>query len=200
MTVIHHGTPMTPRAALLDVLADRAGCVSFYRPDDLEVVLAIARAVMFRQWPLQRLAGRLARRAGVGREQPGRAALLRLAGADAVPSVPLGGHPRYPRRAVTTQRRRNARLAVRTEGRASLAHGWADRAAAAPLRAARQGMPWLDRAEGRQPRLSRPHGRGGPRARQPMASAAHAQRDRSSAPLSIQQRRQHFARAERVAL
>ena len=30
---IYHGTPMTPRAALLDVLAGRAACVSFWRPD-----------------------------------------------------------------------------------------------------------------------------------------------------------------------
>ncbi len=28
--VIYHGTPMTPRAALIDVLSGRGGCVSFF--------------------------------------------------------------------------------------------------------------------------------------------------------------------------
>lgn len=45
--IIHHGTPMTPRAALLDVCAGRAMCVSFYRPDDVEVVEAISPTIMF---------------------------------------------------------------------------------------------------------------------------------------------------------
>lgn len=47
MALIHHGTPLTPRAALFDVCAGRAMCVSFYRPDDAEVVEAISPAIMF---------------------------------------------------------------------------------------------------------------------------------------------------------
>ncbi len=47
--VIYHGTPLTPRAALLDVLPGRAGCVSFFRPDDTEAVEAVCPRVMFRQ-------------------------------------------------------------------------------------------------------------------------------------------------------
>ena len=49
MTVIYHGTPLTPRAALLDVCKGRAMCVSFFRPDDVEAVEAISPDIMFRQ-------------------------------------------------------------------------------------------------------------------------------------------------------
>lgn len=49
-TIIHHGTPMTPRAALLAVLPGRAACVSFARPDDVEAVEAVCPRIMFRQW------------------------------------------------------------------------------------------------------------------------------------------------------
>jgi hypothetical protein len=35
---IYHGTPFTPRAALLDILPGRAAFVSFYRPDDVDAV------------------------------------------------------------------------------------------------------------------------------------------------------------------
>lgn len=45
--VIHHGTPLTPRAALLDVCKGRAMCVSFYRPDDVEAVEEISPAIMY---------------------------------------------------------------------------------------------------------------------------------------------------------
>lgn len=47
MVTIYHGTPMTPRAALLDVLVGRAACVSFYRPDDVGAVESISPAIMF---------------------------------------------------------------------------------------------------------------------------------------------------------
>lgn len=43
MTTVYHGTPLTPRAALVAVGAGRAMCVSFYRPDDAEVVEAISQ-------------------------------------------------------------------------------------------------------------------------------------------------------------
>ena len=46
--VIYHGTPMTPRAALLSVCKGRAMCVSFFRPDDVEAVEAISPDIMFR--------------------------------------------------------------------------------------------------------------------------------------------------------
>lgn len=46
---IYHGTPLTPRDALRSVCTGRAMCISFYRPDDVEVVEAISPAIMFRQ-------------------------------------------------------------------------------------------------------------------------------------------------------
>jgi hypothetical protein len=45
--VIYHGTPMTPRDALLTVCAGRAMCVSFFRPDDVAAVEQIAPMIMF---------------------------------------------------------------------------------------------------------------------------------------------------------
>ncbi len=47
LPIIYHGTPLTPRSALLDVCNGRAMCVSFWRPDDVEVVEAISPASMF---------------------------------------------------------------------------------------------------------------------------------------------------------
>ena len=64
--IIYHGTPMTPRAALLDVCDGRAMCVSFYRPDDVEAVEAISPAIMFRQWSVFVLEAGAARRRGMG--------------------------------------------------------------------------------------------------------------------------------------
>jgi hypothetical protein len=45
--VIYHGTPMTPRDALLTVCAGRAMCVSFFRPDDVTVVEQISPLIMY---------------------------------------------------------------------------------------------------------------------------------------------------------
>lgn len=45
--VIYHGTPMTPRAALLDVMDGRAGCVSFYRPDDVDAIEHVCSKIMY---------------------------------------------------------------------------------------------------------------------------------------------------------
>ena len=45
--IIHHGTPLTPRDALLSVCAGRAMCVSFYRPDDVDTVEQISPAIMY---------------------------------------------------------------------------------------------------------------------------------------------------------
>ena len=47
MVTVYHGTPMTPRAALNSIMPGRAACVSCYRPDDLEALLAICPQVMF---------------------------------------------------------------------------------------------------------------------------------------------------------
>lgn len=47
MATIYHGTPLTPRAALLSVCPGRAMCVSFYRPDSVRDVEAIAPAIMY---------------------------------------------------------------------------------------------------------------------------------------------------------
>jgi len=47
MALVYHGTPMTPRAALLAVCAGRANCVSFYRPDSVGDVEAISPFIMY---------------------------------------------------------------------------------------------------------------------------------------------------------
>lgn len=60
---IYHGTPLTPRAALLDVCKGRAMCVSFHHPQDVEAVEAISPAIMFRQRRVFILAGGIAQRA-----------------------------------------------------------------------------------------------------------------------------------------
>lgn len=46
MAFVYHGTPLTPRAALM-ALGPRGYCVSFYRPDDVEAVEAISPAIMY---------------------------------------------------------------------------------------------------------------------------------------------------------
>lgn len=46
MALVYHGTPMTPRAALLS-MAGRAFCVSFYRPDSVADVESIAPFTMY---------------------------------------------------------------------------------------------------------------------------------------------------------
>lgn len=45
-STIYHGTPMSPRAALVAVGSGRAMCVSFFRPDDIETVEQIAPYIM----------------------------------------------------------------------------------------------------------------------------------------------------------
>ena len=201
MAIIHHGTPLTPRAALLDICAGRAMCVSFYTPQDVEAVEAISPAIMFRQWRVFVLEAGATERRGLG-ARSGLVGLLRLAGATSVPSRPLGGHSRYAWRAQPAQRHAAAAMAIRPEGRAALAHGWPDRAAVAPLRAIRPGLLGLDRARQRDRlrRLSSPHGGGRPRLGQYLAGSAHDARDGGGLRLSIHQRRQHQFGAEWVAL
>lgn len=47
MALVYHGTPLTPRAALLAALPGRGACVSFYRPDDVEAVEATCSRIMY---------------------------------------------------------------------------------------------------------------------------------------------------------
>ena len=79
---------MTPRAALQQ-MAGRAFCVSFYRPDDVEVVEAISPAVMFRQRRVLILAGRIKSWSGLGRRS-GLETVLQMAGAEFA-ARPMGG-------------------------------------------------------------------------------------------------------------
>lgn len=46
MALVYHGTPLTPRAALL-AMEGRAFCVSFFRPDNADDVESIAPFVMY---------------------------------------------------------------------------------------------------------------------------------------------------------
>lgn len=196
---IYHGTPMTPRAALLDVCQGRAMCMSFYRPDDVEAVEAIAPFCHVRQRGVFVLAGSYAGGQRLERGS-GLEAILRLAGTSAVQTGPLGDHARYAGGALTAQRCTAGRMAVWTARRASVAHGWSDRAAASTVRAIRPGLPWLDRAEGRFTRLSQAHGGSRSRSRQPMARSSHATRDSGRVRLSFRKRRQYQPCAKRVAV
>lgn len=201
MAIIHHGTPLTPRAALLDICAGRPMCVSFYTPQDVEAVEAISPAIMFRQWRVFVLEAGAAERRGLGAGS-GLVALLRMAGAAPIPSRPVGRHPRYAWRSQPVKRYAFASMAVRPEGRAALAHGWPDRATVAPLRAIRPGLLGLD-GTGQRDRLRglpSPHGRGRPRLGQHLAGPAHDARHGGGLRLSLHQRRQHQPSPERVAL
>lgn len=202
--IIYHGTPMTPRAALLAVLPGRAGCVSFYRPDDAEAVEAVCPLVMFRQRGVQLLDGRHEARRGVGRQAEGLETVLRMAGA-APEARTLRHHPRHARSAQPAQRRNAFRLAVRALlGRPALAHGRPAGTARAALRSLRQGGAGLDRRPEaracRMPALPRAHGRSGRLLRQPLARHAHDARRSRRLRLPFQERRQHQPRAEWMAL
>lgn len=202
--VIHHGTPMTPRAALLDVLPGRAGCVSFYRPDDVEAVEAVCPRIMFRQRRVQLLAGGPASRRGVGRNPEGLCAVLRLAGA-APEGGSLGRHPGSPRRAEPDQRLAPAGLAVRSNlRRSALAHERPAPTAGAALRELRHGGAGLDRPpEARACRVRRlppTDGRGVGAVRQLLASDAHDARDRGGLRLPVRGRGRHQPCAERAPL
>lgn len=196
---IYHGTPLTPRAALLDVCMGRAMCVSFFRPDDVEVVEAISPAVMFRQRGFFLLAAGDEARRGLARDCR-LDTLLRLVGASPVHARTMGNHAGYSWCAVPAQRQPARRMALRSEGRARLAHGWADRAASQAVRAMGPRVPWMDRAEGRITRLPRANGRGRARLGQSLASAAHAAGNSRGLRLPLSQRRQHEPCAERMAL
>jgi len=188
VTIIHHGTPLTPRAALLDVCQGRATCVSFYRPEDGEAVEAISPAIMFRQRRLFVLEAGDARGRGMGAGS-GLDAILWVAGATAVSSWAMGGHSRHAWRAFPAQRYAASTMAVWPEGSAALAHGWADRAPAPAVRSVRPGLPRLDRRgeEHRWPGLSSAHGRCCARLGQSLASLAHDARHGGGLRLSVRQ-------------
>lgn len=204
--VIYHGTPMTPRAALNAVMPGRAACVSFYRPDDLEALLAICPQMMFRPWGFQLLDGSDARREGMGRGRPADmvAGLLRLAGTDPVHAGTMGDHARQPSGAVPAQRRTSERLAVRGSGGAGLAYGWADRAAGEAVRAIPARLPWLDRSPqtgaGRVRGIFPQDGGGRPVDGQYLAPAAYASRDAGCSAIPLHKRGQHLTGAERASL
>ena len=42
MTLAIHGTPITPDALLRDVLGRRNYCLSFFRPDQLDILIELA--------------------------------------------------------------------------------------------------------------------------------------------------------------
>ena len=203
--VIYHGTPLTPRAALLDVLSGRAGCVSFFRPDDVEAVEAVCPHIMFRQRGIQLLDGSPATWRGMGRQASRLDAVLSLAGASAARRRSLGGHSRHAGSAVPAQRQPARRLAVRHEaGSSVVAYGRTARSAGASLRPIRHGcagLDWRSEAGARGMRaIPAPHGRGRQDVRQPMAQHAHDARHQSRVRLPLYLRRRHEPCAERTPL
>ena len=202
--VIYHGTPMTPRAALLDVLSGRAGCVSFFRPDDVEAVEAVCPRVMFRQRRFQLLDGSPQAWRRLVRQAARLDAVLSLAGAETEGRA-LGGDTRHAGRSVPAQRQPSERLAVRDiSGRSTLAYGRLSGSAGQALRAIRHrcaGMDWPSEegARGLRP-LPAQDGRGVQALRQSLARHAHDARDQGCVRLSLHQRRRHEPCAERTSL
>lgn len=204
MTVIYHGTPMTPRASLQHIGPGRAMCVSFWRPDDTEVVEAISPAIMFRQRRVLGMDGGAEARRGLVR--PARLdPILRMVGAAPFSAGSLGSDSGCARCAIADQRWSAERLAVRNiAGSPALAHGCADRAAATALRSVRAGVPGMDGHRPRQDRWLRgmvsPHGRGCFGAGEPLARDSHDARRPGRAGVSLRQRGRQQRRTERVAI
>lgn len=202
---IYHGTPLTPRAALLDVLSGRAGCVSFFRPDDVEAVEAVCPRIMFRQWGVFILDGSTASWRGVGRHAARLDSVLPLAGASVARRWTLGGDTGHAGSAFPAQRQPACGLAVRHKaGRPALAYGRPARSAGASLRAIRHGCAGLDwrpeKGAGWLRAIPAANGRGRQAVRQPMAQHAHDARHQGSLRLSLHQRRRHEPCAERTPL
>lgn len=207
MTTVYHGTPLTPRAALLDLAPGRAFCVSFYAPRDVEAVEALSPAVMFRPWRLLILDGGKAcwPRMGRGRSAGVVAGILSMAGTPPVSARSLGNRTGQSGGAVTDQRRTSKRQSLRSiEDVACLPHGRPDRALGAALRSVRSCLSRMDRRSearaGRMRRLSPEDGPNRSVPRQHMASASHATRHRSRPRLSVHIGGQHFPRTEWMAL
>lgn len=199
--VIYHGTPMTPRAALQQ-MAGRAFCVSFYRPDDVEVVEAISPAVMFRQWRVFVLAISSAKRTGLGRGS--RLATILQVARTAIANRPLGSNSRQSWRTITNQRWIAKRLAFRSMGRTALAYGQSDRSLVKALRQIRTSLLGLDRAgKGFNSWLRgmvSTHGRSCQHLGEPMAYYSHDARRNGCARVSISKCGQHQFSAERTSV
>lgn len=201
MTTIYHGTPMTPRSALIDVCAGRAMCVSFWRPDDVEAVEAISPAIMFRFGGIFGVAGRTASGERMVHSQ-GLDAVFRLAGTALVRARSMGCNARCARRPQSAQRRSPARVAFRRTRRSALAHGSTDRPPAAAVRAAPARLPWLDR-RGQTPGqagLSCADGGSWKGFWQSLAAYSHDARHCGGSNVSVCQRRRHHARTEWMAI
>ena len=198
---IYHGTPMTPRAALQQ-MSGRAFCVSFYRPDDVEVVQQISPAIMFRQWRVFVLASRIKSRSGVGRGS-GLAAILQMAGAS-IAGRALGSNTRQSWRTFTNQRRIAERLAVWSVGRTAMAHGQPYRSPASTVRQIRAGLLGLDGAGQRFHRWVRSvvstDGRSCKRPGQSMAQHSYDARRNGCAGVSLSQCGQHKFGTERTSV
>lgn len=198
---IYHGTPLTPRAALMDVCAGRAMCVSFHRPDDVGAAEAISPAIMYDNGAFS--FWREALRSGQEwAEDRDWTPFLSLARTAPVHTRPMGRDPGCTGGTFPAQRRTAERLAVRAERRPPVAYGRTDRAPAAPLRALRSRMPRMDGARHR-PRLRGmvpPDGRGCGRARQPLAGPSHDARRAGRAGIPLRQRGCDQWRTERSAI
>jgi len=201
--IIYHGTPMTPAAALQAIMPGRAACVSFFRPDNLEALLAICPQLMFRSRRIQLLDEGPARRARMGRVRSTClvARLLSVAGAADLPAGSLGDHARQSWSAIAVQRWPVKRLAIRTFAwRPCLAHGRLHKSTGAPVRSFSSRLHRMDRrskeAPGRVLGLPPRDGQGCRAHGQSMAPAAHVARDSGCFRLPIHQRRQHEPGAE----
>lgn len=201
MATIYHGTPLTPRAALIDVCQGRAMCVSFFRPDDVEAVEAISPAIMFRQRCVFHVEGGAEARRGMGREM-GLVGLLRLVGTSPLSTRTVGSDTRYAGCALPAQRCAAYRMALRAEGLTPLAHGRTNRTAAEAVRQVRPGFSRLDRrgqALG-QAGISRADARGRSGFRQPLAYTSHDARDQGGIRLPLCQRGRNNTRTEWMAI
>lgn len=198
---IYHGTPMTPRAALQQ-MSGRAFCVSFYRPDDVEVVQQISPAIMFRQWRVFVLASSIKSWSGVGRGS-GLAAILQMARAS-IAGRALGSNTRQSWRTFTDQRRIAERLAVWSVGRTTMAHGQPYRSPAATVRQIRASLLGLDGAGKRFHRWVRglvsSHGRSCKHIGQSMAQHSHDAWRNGCAGVSLSQCGQHKFSTERTSI
>lgn len=205
-TQVYHGTPLTPRRALEAIMPGRSACISFYRPDDLEALLAICPQVMFRSWRLLLLDGGDACWQRMGRGRSGRlvASILSLVGADVVPSWSVGDHAGQSRRTISGQRRPAERLALWRQRGTGLAHGRTDLSPCSPVRAASEGLHRLDwRPEARTGGvrcLSARHGRSRSVNGKRLASVASATWRRGEGRLPIYRGRHVYPRAERASL
>lgn len=199
--MIYHGTPLTPRDALVSVCTGRAMCVSFFRPDDVGAVEKIAPFCHAGQRRVLRMeGGTSAWRALV---YPRRlAALLRVVGATPFSSRQVGSHSRCTGSAKPAQRQPASRVAIRSKGCPALAYGRPDRTASAVVRAIRPGVLGMDRRRqaSRPARVSSKNARGRSGFGQPMAGSAHDARHRGCRPIPLYQRGRDNARAERMAL